>query len=169
MNDTLPTHDSMMSLLANHQHIHENIKFADQKAVILITINSGLLSIIFSIFNEKSFLISFGIIVCVVLILAIGFAVYVIWPRRGWIFRKYQKLGPGVVDPDRIRRYSVDEYTLACAQITDEDLLKQLREFVYVRSTVNSRKYRFLEIAIYISTIGWVGGLSFIILQQLCS
>ncbi len=54
MNNSIDAKDSITLLLANHQHIHENIKFADQKAMVFIALNTGLLGIIYPILENQS-------------------------------------------------------------------------------------------------------------------
>ena len=85
-------------LLANQQHIHENIKFADQKAIVIIGINGGLLGAIYPIMapgNWRSLV--FGAIVSTTLSAGIGLAMTVIWPRG----RRNKERGPGIVDAAR--------------------------------------------------------------------
>lgn len=50
MNESIDAKDSMALLLTSQEHIHENIKFADQKAIALIGINGALLGVLYPLF-----------------------------------------------------------------------------------------------------------------------
>lgn len=74
--------DSVELLLQNQQHIHENIKFADQKAAAVIGANTALLALVYSLIDNKDLCaLSLGFLCCSLLTSSAGLAFLVVKPR----------------------------------------------------------------------------------------
>lgn len=78
--------ETISYLVATQNHIHENIKFADQKAAVFLTINSALLGTLYG--NREALLPSgnctvtqFSVLTFVLLLLSILLAALVLFPR----------------------------------------------------------------------------------------
>jgi hypothetical protein len=54
LNNTIDEKNAFPLLLANHQHIHENIKFADQKAGFFVTLNGAALAFVYSLIKSAN-------------------------------------------------------------------------------------------------------------------
>jgi hypothetical protein len=157
MNSTADPQNTFALLLANHQHVHENIKFADQKAGFFVTLDGALCAFVYSLAKPPdTTLCSLSLILCFVLAVGIGLGIFVVWPRGS----TNRKRGPGVVDADRAYQFGSErEFVGRCASITDEELLTETRTFLYDRSKINRLKYRYLRLAISVSAVGWFGSL----------
>jgi len=84
MNDKLSANETLNLLLINQQHIHENIKFADQKATAFIGLNAALLGVIYKLIDldiSNPATVVFGSFACLSLAVGTGFAIWVIKPR----------------------------------------------------------------------------------------
>ena len=158
MEEPLPERASIELLLANHQLVHENIKFADQKASILITLNGGLIAGVYALIDASIPRAPFlGFTVCVLLAVAIGFALWVIRPRGS----EHRHRGPGVIDAIRISLYTFEDFKARVSTISRADLVGELQAFLYDRARIDERKYRFVRYSLAVSAIGWLGALSF--------
>jgi hypothetical protein len=165
MNDALENRETLELLLLGQQHIHENIKFADQKAGAIIGINMALLSAIYALIDQsRPFTIPFGGYVALVLAAAIAVAVGVIWPR-GSISRAR---GPGVVDAGRISRYlTLEAYLARASSIPTAALISELRTFIYDRACIDAKKYSFLRVSLLLSSVGWSLAFVFVVSERL--
>lgn len=156
MNESIDAKDSMALLLTSQEHIHENIKFADQKAVALIGINGALLGVLYPLIpaTELKPLIA-GLIVCILLAAGIGLATWVIRPRG----EKNYNRGAGVIDSIRIAQFSLDDFLSQAETISNKDLLLEIRTFIYDRAAIDRKKYFFLKFSLYISLTAWLASL----------
>ncbi len=155
MNEGKDPKESVALLLANQQHIHENIKFADQKAAAFIGINGALLSVMYGMIvldTPNPATVVFGSFACLSLAIGIGFAVWTIKPRG----KRNKDRGPGVVDSARIWQFSLEQYLFRMKEISDAELLKELRTFIYDRSVIDREKYEKLEVSLPFSAVGWL-------------
>lgn len=135
------------------QHIHENIKLADQKAIAFIGINGALLGVMYPLIQPHSpVTIVLGFLACLLLAIGIGFAVWVIKPRG----ESNEFRGGGIVDSVRITQFSLNQYLSRVKEIQDEELLTELRTFIYDRSIINGEKYRNLKVSLPFSAAGWL-------------
>lgn len=158
MNNEINEKDTLELLLINHQHIHENIKFADQKASAIIATNGALLALSYSLIQPSAkFTLFVGFFVCFVLAVSIAMAFLVIKPRGGVNKEK----NPGIFDPKRIAKYKLEDYQKRMSEITTTELLIELRAFIYDRACIDNQKYAFLRLSIIASAIGWVLSLLF--------
>jgi hypothetical protein len=155
----MDTNERFMVLVECQHDIHENIKFADQKAAAIIGINTLLLGIVF----DRATKISagscrgYGLVVCILLlIIGIGFGVSVIRPRG----RRSYRRGEGLVDPNRIAQHdNVDDYHSNWQRAPNDDVIKELCIHIYDRSSVNKAKYSWLGACLCISLLGWIASL----------
>lgn len=158
MNNEINKKDTLELLLINHQQIHENIKFADQKASAIIAANSALLALSYSLIQPSiKFTLFAGFFVCFVLAVSIAIAFLVIKPRGGLNNQK----NPGVFDPKRIARYSLEDYQQRMSEISTTELLNELGVFIYDRACIDNQKYFFLRLSLIISAIAWILSLFF--------
>jgi hypothetical protein len=79
------TRDFVSYLFQTQNHIHENIKFADQKAVAFITLNSGVVGVLYAgnLFLPRAanlVVTGFSIAAFSLLLVSIGLASAVLWP-----------------------------------------------------------------------------------------
>ena len=145
-------------LFIQHQHVHENIKLADQKASAIIAANGALLALSYSLIQPSvKFTLFVGLVVCFVLVLSIAMAFLVIKPRGESNKNKF----PSIFDPKQIAQYSLNDYQKRSSEISTEELLKDLRVFIYNRSCIDSEKYIFLRLSLIISAVGWILSLLF--------
>lgn len=154
MKTTFPVNEALTLLLLNHQHIHENIKFADQKALVFIAINTGLLSVVYPLIKiQDNVSTHIGFTACLILALGIGMAVLVIAPR-GY---RNERRGTGVIDADRIYQFTDSSaYISRLSAISPDDLVQEVQTFLHDRSHINHLKYLFLRWSIGISSVGWL-------------
>ncbi len=144
--------DVLALLLTNQQQIHENIKFADLKAGAITAFNSVLLLEILKRRNDSPIDWAITGLVSVLLLVGIGLAFGVIYPR-GW--RSSQR-GAGVIDANRISRFkSEEEFRNECAYITSQELLGQMRTFLYDRAWIDREKYKWLKYSLFVSVAAW--------------
>ncbi|WP_367848008.1 hypothetical protein [Rhodoferax sp. WC2427] len=146
-------------LFQNNQQIHENIKFADQKAGAVITANTALLALIYSTIPSGAVLCKLwtGFLVCFILAVAIALAFFAIKPRGSRNLRR----GPGVVDSIRINLYGLRDYLDRAATISEDDFLCELRTLIHDRSHIDERKYFYLRASLGVSALGWLAALVF--------
>ena len=156
MNATCGT-EAIQIALTTHQHIHENIKFADQKALFLTLINTALIGYTWSQAAPTTFLFWAKLTTCAALVVGVGFAAWTVRPRGDRPINK----SPGLVDPNRIVEYKdLNQYQTALNAATQDNILSQLQELIYERSTINQKKYSSLRISIIFSAIGWAAALT---------
>lgn len=158
MHDAIDHRDAIELLLLNHQQIHENIKFADQKASALIAANGALLALTYSLIDRKvPYSLSIGLPLCLLLAVAIALSFWVVKPRG----ERNRERGPGVIDSIRICLYSLEDYQARLSAISTAELLDELRTFVHDRAYIDSRKYFFLRGSLIASAIAWIAALLF--------
>ncbi|MCB5215029.1 hypothetical protein LHL18_16265 [Rheinheimera aquimaris] len=158
MNKDIQQRDLIEFQFLNEQQIHENIKFADQKAVQIIAINGVLLGFLFQQFKIEEMQGNWiAFVLCALFIGGIGAALLVIKPR-GIIGRKR---GAGVIDSSRIAQSDLTDYLQRLSTIKTAEFIEELRIFVYDRATIDQQKYKFLRISIYISFLAWVCSIAF--------
>ncbi|AKH21835.1 Pycsar system effector family protein [Sedimenticola thiotaurini] len=163
MNQSIDPKDAVALLLANQQHIHENIKFADQKAVAFMGINGALLGVMYPLISPHSpITLALGSLACLLLAVGIGFAIWVIKPRG----EPDECRGGGVVDSVRISQFSLDQYLTRIKQIPDEELLVELRTFIYDRAIIDREKYRNLKVSLPFSAFGWLMSLVLVVVVK---
>jgi hypothetical protein len=144
-------------LLTSHQHIHENIKFADQKAAFFVTLDGAVLTAVYSLIRPGDYVCDvIGYEICALLLLAMGFGVYTIWPRA--LLRR-GNLKPGVIDPIRIRKFKEEEFLARCIAINDDELQCEARQLIYFRATTNYTKYWWLTFSLVVSIAGWLSAI----------
>ena len=154
MNNQLDFDRSIELLLMHQQQIHENIKFADQKAIQILTLDGVLLGILFNEFLDKNHINQsmIALFICLILLVGISSAIYVIYPRGNCSFIR----GKGVIDSARIIQFSQESFITQCSEISNIALLEELRTFIYDRVTIERSKYKFLRASIAISSVGWI-------------
>lgn len=156
---SLAIEDSIELSLLNHQQIHENIKFADQKAGAVIAADGTLLALTYAQIDPAKLpsTIAVGFIVCAILSTAIGLAFWVAKPRG----EANRARGAGVIDSIRISLYSHEQFQAQMACIQADELLKEVLTLVYDRAYIDQKKYFYLRIALLISLVGWIAALLF--------
>ncbi|WP_321288256.1 Pycsar system effector family protein [uncultured Sunxiuqinia sp.] len=146
-------------LLGTQAHIHENIKFADQKSLVVIIINTGLISGLYKIgildYSHSLLLLS-AVISFLCLSFGILFSIFAIWPRG-----ENKNSGVGFSNPVRITRWeNIKTYKEGFKDSNPENLMDDLLELVFDRSSINKKKYYWLKWAIRVSLVGWFLGLT---------
>ena len=151
------TWDRISYLLSTHQHVHENIRFADQKALAIFVLNTSLIAGLYGIGilkPAKSGLAVFCIITFILLAIAVLLSMAVMWPRG---FEIRIKRGKGLADPLRIALWENDEkgYIGRVSAIDDNELIEEISYLVLDRSKINDAKYYYLRWGIGISIVAW--------------
>lgn len=138
-------------LQLNQQQIHENIKFADQKAGVVIVLNTALLGGLYQVAKE---LCPLWLLASACLLIATGggLAFLVLWPRG----RQNKQRGGGVVDAIRISRLTHAEYLDRAARVSIDDLIRETWDFVFDRACIDHRKYQLFRLSLAVSGIGWL-------------
>ena len=146
--------DKVSYLLATQQHIHENIKFADLKAVAITAINSGIIAglHLLDVFSKsKPEILTVAIVAFLFMATAIVLSVLVLKPRIEEIYE-----GVGLCDPIRIARHNErKKFIDAINSIDESSLISDVSILVFDRSVINRAKYYCLTRVVYISFIGW--------------
>ena len=148
--------DNKISFLSDSVSLtFENIKFADQKASIILALNSSIAGAAYAIGVFKGSPIEWHMIsitgfLC--LALAILSCVWVIFPRP-----RAHKLGKGLCHPQRVMLHNgKDEFHNHLVNASEEELLRSITDLVYEASRINNAKYRALISSITISATSWV-------------
>jgi hypothetical protein len=164
VSDEMNTMETIELLLLNHQHIHENIKFADQKAGAVAAADGALLALTYNLIDPWKMpnAVIAGLLVCLILSIAIGYSFWVVRPRGG----QNRRRGPGVVDSIRISLYSHDQFQTKSDEMKGPELLYELRSFIYDRSYIDDRKYFYLRVSLTMSAIGWASALIFAVVVK---
>ncbi len=146
-------------LLSSHQHIHENIKFADQKAIVIIGLNVGLLGTVYQLLKpDAGSSTLFGVSVCCILAIGTALGIMVIRPRGN----RNKSRGAGIVDAARIGQYDrAEDFRDAYLNASDAEITKQTLIFIHDRAHIDRRKYLWLRGSLYVSTLGWIAALLF--------
>jgi PHP family Zn ribbon phosphoesterase len=147
--------DKLQYFLETHAHIHENIKLADSKALVIIAINSGIIAglNLLGIFDKgRPELLAIGVVAFLFVAGAVILSVFVVKPRVEVVSE-----GLGLSDPIKIARYTnCEKYIADIQKGNDERLLNDLATLIYDRSEINRRKYHWLIRVVYISLVGWL-------------
>lgn len=151
-------------LLQTQQHIHENIKFADTKAAQVIGINVALIGVLYAI-DEWSATRLQIVAFCVALWLSVGvlYGVSVVRPRG----EQNERRGRGVVDAIRIAQFDEQAFMARSSDISTDELMTELRLFIYDRACIDRAKYEQLRMSIRISVIGWLLAFALLVLNRL--
>jgi Pycsar effector protein len=159
--------DQIEYYFAVQQQILENIKFADQKAMVFIVINTSLLGAVYNtkvLSTGSPWLESMAVALMALLGLAVWFGVVVIRPR----FRhgRARRSGAGYVDQSRIVnwRSRENEYKEAVAAVEYSTFRDDLAIFVLDQARRDEAKYYWLRWSILTSIAAWGLGLSFFLL-----
>jgi hypothetical protein len=159
-------------LQTNQQQVHENIKFADAKAGVVITADSALLASVYAVISSanlrpKSLAAFTSVGVCLLLISGAALGFLVVKPRG----EKNRSRGFGVVDADRINQteknrqsQTTDDDTYFMSEIeniSDRALIKEMHELIFDRSFINHRKYLWLRRSLKVSALGWAAAFLF--------
>jgi hypothetical protein len=152
------------TLFAHYTQIHENIQFADQKALFLLTVNGALLSATYSALLPRPLdaLMIAAIAAWFALSTAICYCVAVIKPRGDRPSEPDADVQPGVVDAYRIHRSGNRHAFLQRVHATSpEQFGEEIWELIHHRSWVHCKKYMYLRQAVLISAGAWA--LTFIV------
>lgn len=150
MNDS--EHNTISFWLQTQQQIHENIKFADTKAVQIIVINSALIGALYTITDNCPY--SWRLVALfIALILGAGIllSISVIRPRG----ERNNARKEGVVDAIRIAHFDETSFLSRAKSIEYSALLSELLLFVYDRAFIDKVKYQQLRWSIRTSTVAW--------------
>jgi len=145
--------------------IYEHIKLADQKALVFIALNGGLVGGLYGIrilesphINLLNSLSAFSL-----LLVGMALALVTIKPRRGEHAKKL-----GVIDPYRIAQYkNGNEYRERLAKMSEDDFEEELTDRIYDLSIIDRSKYRWLAWSIFISSIAWAFSLCIALFHSL--
>lgn len=155
-------------LFETQSHIHENIRFADQKAGATIGLNLAVFTalangqVILPLLPEPIWAAA-QIGTGVLLFLSTGVSAWVVYPRGA---KAHHELPDGFGDcavPEKIQKKwkHVEDFTRAFAGFSAQEptvpdqLVKDLAALVWVRARINERKYRRLKFAMGIAFLSW--------------
>ena len=168
------TPEKIQYLTDTHLHIYENIKLADQKALVLLGLNPAILSALYGaklliVSCEKGWETLLSIITFLFLIIGLLFAIKVIYPYGENIARELSGDSGTLTIPSKIaHEYKAPtEYIDKFHSAEDENLMKELCTLIYVRSYINDKKYNRLKWSILVSGLGWGGSIVLLFLAQL--
>ena len=153
-------------LLNTHSHIYENIKLADQKALVLIALNPTVLSALYGSkvvnLRQGSLISLFSVMAFCGLIASLVLAILVVYPRGEKITDDLA--GGSLASPSKIARvhHTCAQYINEINTSDDSQFIEDLATLVYARSQTNIIKYQYLKQSILVSSIGWF--FSFILL-----
>jgi hypothetical protein len=160
--DTMPQNESSFSrtdlLLALSEQIYEHIKIADQKAMVFIALNVGLMGALHSAkllavsWHGPTWSVALSICAPLLLVGATFFGVMTIVPRR-----TAHASQNGVVDPERISRWdSIDDFAVQIGQLSVGKIDDELCIRVADLSKIDVAKYRWLRFCVVASAIAWL-------------
>lgn len=132
--------------------IYEHIKLLDQKALVFIALNGGLIGGLYGIKILESLYVNFilSIIAFLLLLAGMALALLTIVPRRGSHSDK------GIVDPWRIAAFeNGDEYRKRVLNMTDEEFEKEFTDRIFDLSRIDRSKYGCLKWSIILSSNAW--------------
>lgn len=135
----------------HNSYLNEYIRFADAKALAIITINGLIIKILFNyltnnLVETKYF---FTLISCVLLLIAIFFAALVVYPRTS------AKNSKGIIFWENVSLKDKEEYLRELKQIEEEDLLEKVIEQNYYLSVTATKKYSVLRKGFWFSGLGY--------------
>lgn len=153
--------DTLAYLGETQSHIHENIKFADQKATAFFAINSTVLASLFSadlfIYQNHSIELQvFSAITFAVLASAIFLASMVLKPRGVEMHREVEN-GECAI-PEKIAAQTLSDFKERFHPNDSEleqKIVADMCSLVHVRSRVNDKKYEWLKRSIKMSFLAW--------------
>lgn len=136
----------------HHSYLNDYIKFADAKALGVITINGLLIKLVFKYlsndFDEtKHFILLMG---AVLLLLGIFFAIYVVFPRTGYSNDK------GLIFWENVVAMNREEFINSVEEISEKKLFEKFIEQNYFLAQTSSKKYSILRKAFVFSFIGYL-------------
>lgn len=135
----------------HHDYLNDYIKFADAKALGVITINGLVMKMVYdhltNNFNEtKYFLLLIGFIL---LALGIVFSALVVLPRTS------NKEKRGLIFWDNVSSFERDDYIKEIKNISDEELFEKVVEQNYFLALTAAKKYSVLRLAFLFSFFGY--------------
>lgn len=146
-------HNTLSFWSQTQLNIHENIKFADTKAVQIIAINVALIGALYAVTDRSSDSWRLAaLFIASVLGAGILFSISVIRPRG----EQNHARGEGVVDAIRIGHFKETSFLTRAATIGHDALLTELLQFVYDRAFIDKAKYRQLRWSIGVSALAWI-------------
>jgi hypothetical protein len=157
--------DRINYLIQTDLHVVENIKLADQKATVFVTIQTALLAALLGakllfISAKPWWLMTLSITTFVLLVGSLILAGLVIWPRGEDMSRK--AVGGNLAFPTKIAmRYETEEeFQCAIAGATEDDLVNSLGSLVYIRAKINDWKYWYLKGSIATALLGAIAAMA---------
>ncbi len=149
-----PNRDSgfLLSFLTSRESwIQQNIQFADQKAQILIAIDSAIVGALYStgLLEDFSAPEVLGATATSILVIAVLACVMVLVPR-GTLLKG--ELSNSI----EFGRWSSKKYSDRLITASDQEVLADLSAFVTSLAAICSRKYRYIPIAVRLSAAGWL-------------
>ncbi|MBE2919861.1 hypothetical protein HPK02_13855 [Anoxybacillus flavithermus] len=136
----------------HHSYLNDYIKFADAKALGVITINGLLVKLVFKYlsndFSEtKHFLLLMG---AILLLLGIFFAIYMVFPRTGY------SNDQGLIFWENVVAMNRENFINSVKEISEKELFEKLIEQNYFLAQTSSKKYSILRKAFVFSFIGYL-------------
>jgi hypothetical protein len=172
------TNEFVSYLFQTQTHIHENIKFADQKAAAFITLNSGVVGALYAgnLFLPrgadpavvKSSFLAFSF-----LLISIGLFGVVLWPYGVGLQEKLDPEWSDLAVPEKITDNRKDAFIRifvpedGSTPKLDDRLTGNLCAFVHTRSEINNRKYEWLKYSIKVAYVGWFTAVLLVLLARL--
>lgn len=137
----------------HNSYLNDYIKFADAKAVAIITINGLIIRVLFDYLTNNLLATKyfFTLVSCILLLIAIFFAVLVVYPRTS------AKNSKGLIFWENVSAMNKKEYLTEVMQIKEEDLLEKVIEQNYFLSKTATLKYKVLKKGFLFSSFGYVG------------
>ncbi|KGX83132.1 Pycsar system effector family protein [Pontibacillus marinus] len=137
----------------HHTYLNDYIKFADAKALALITINGLIIRVLFSyltnnLMETKYF---FALTSCILLLIAIFLAVLVVYPRTS------DKNKKGLIFWENVSNMEKDNFLSELKEIDENELLNKFNEQNYFLACTASKKYSILRKGFLFTGLGFIG------------
>lgn len=136
----------------HHNYLNDYIKFADAKALGVITINGLVMKMVYdhltnNINETKYFLLLLGFIL---LIIGIVFSALVVFPRTS------DKQEKGLIFWENVNSFVKDEYVKEINNISEKELFDKMVEQNYFLAVTATKKYSVLRLAFLFSFLGYL-------------
>lgn len=144
------------NLFTIQNNIHQNIRFADSKAIAIAAVNLAVIGGLQAIGGFSpggdSTVLMLSCFAFIFLTLAIFLSVLVLYPRGDITVNA---AGKPICDPHKIAANDFKTYFLTIEHAKDVDFIRDISIFIYDRSLTNTKKYKHLRSEIVASGAGW--------------
>lgn len=135
----------------HNSYLNDYIKFADAKALAIITVNGLIISIIYKYLSNNLVETKYFFVLtsCILLFFAIFFAVLVVYPRTS------AKNSNGLIFWENVSSLDKEKYMTEVLNTEEEGLLEKMIEQNYFLSKTATRKYKVLRKGFWFSGFGY--------------